>query len=228
MTAPTLESYTLPRGARVGPEAYARFAKAAEDVLRDYFEEVAKRGIQPGTCFCKCGESTTPAPRSAFKDGMLIGFPQRFCRGHQNIGVSQQKPRDFDESYYTVKPMGYKTDCWVWNKALRDGYAMFRVNSVTQGVHRWTYEKFKGTIPEGFEVDHLCRVRSCVNPEHLEAVTKEENIRRGNSAKITAEIAREIRRLRSEGVQAPVIAKMFGIGTSNVYKVQYRTAWVDV
>lgn len=46
-------------------------------------------------------------------------------------------------------------------------------------AHRLTYEKFVGTIPAGLVIDHLCRVTRCVNPDHLEAVTNKENIRRG-------------------------------------------------
>ena len=45
-------------------------------------------------------------------------------------------------------------------------------------VHRLSYEAFKGPIPEGMHIDHLCRVRNCYNPEHLEAVTQAENNRR--------------------------------------------------
>ena len=47
------------------------------------------------------------------------------------------------------------------------------------GAHRIVYELIKGKIPEGLFIDHLCRVRNCVNPDHLEPVTHEENIRRG-------------------------------------------------
>lgn len=48
------------------------------------------------------------------------------------------------------------------------------------GAHRYAYEHFIGPIPEGLQVDHLCRVRNCVNPDHLEAVTCRENVLRGD------------------------------------------------
>lgn len=49
-------------------------------------------------------------------------------------------------------------------------------------VHRVSYETFIGPIPKGLEIDHLCRVKVCANPEHLEAVTHQENVRRGDLA----------------------------------------------
>lgn len=73
--------------------------------------------------------------------------------------------------------------CWIYTGALdRDGYATFSVYGVgTLKVHRLMYEARVGEIPDGLEIDHLCRVRSCVNPEHLEAVTRRENSLRSES-----------------------------------------------
>lgn len=77
-----------------------------------------------------------------------------------------------------------KTDaCWVWTGALdREGYPVGRVNQVTVRVHRVVYAREVGPIPEGFEVDHVCQVRRCVRPDHLEAVTGAENRRRQGAA----------------------------------------------
>ena len=74
------------------------------------------------------------------------------------------------------------TGCWNWTAHInRDGYGMIRV-SREHGLgssHRVSYKLFRGVIPEGLELDHLCRNRACCNPEHLEPVTKRENQRRG-------------------------------------------------
>lgn len=73
------------------------------------------------------------------------------------------------------------TGCWLWTAALHDhGYGMIRVNRRTVRAHRMAYEALVGVIPHGLELDHKCRTRRCVNPEHLEAVTHDENMRRSS------------------------------------------------
>ncbi len=69
--------------------------------------------------------------------------------------------------------------CWEWKRGLgAGGYGQFYDGKVRR-AHRHSYEYFKGKIPKGLVLDHLCRVRNCINPEHLEIVTSKENILRG-------------------------------------------------
>lgn len=71
------------------------------------------------------------------------------------------------------------SDCWVWTGAKsRGGYGQFRINKEVVATHRLAYELLIGPIPDGLQLDHLCRNPSCVNPGHLEPVTMAENIRR--------------------------------------------------
>ena len=73
------------------------------------------------------------------------------------------------------------TGCWHWIGGRRGNYGEFWFNRKNVLPHRWSYEYFVGLIPEGLELDHLCRNTSCVNPRHLEPVTRQENVRRSNS-----------------------------------------------
>lgn len=70
--------------------------------------------------------------------------------------------------------------CWQWKGYINPkGYGEVRFDGRPQHAHRAVYMLLVGPIADGLHVDHLCRVRSCVNPEHLEPVTMHENIRRG-------------------------------------------------
>ena len=72
--------------------------------------------------------------------------------------------------------------CWPWVGRLQvDGYATISHELKEVRVHRLTYEWHKGVIPDGLVIDHLCRVRHCVNPDHLDAVTAYENFLRGDA-----------------------------------------------
>lgn len=75
-------------------------------------------------------------------------------------------------------------DCWVWVGARNDrGYGEFSIRSRRIKAHRWSYEYLRAEIPEGLSLDHLCRNRACVNPWHLEPVTRSVNLRRGNTTR---------------------------------------------
>lgn len=70
--------------------------------------------------------------------------------------------------------------CWEWQGLLRpDGYGSLTVAKCTKVAHRYAYELLVGPIPKGKTLDHLCRNRKCVNPDHLEVVTRGENVLRG-------------------------------------------------
>lgn len=70
-------------------------------------------------------------------------------------------------------------ECWEWNRKLdRHGYGHFKMDGRDWLAHRAAYHLIKGGIPAGLTIDHLCRNTRCINPDHLEAVTMRENLRR--------------------------------------------------
>lgn len=92
------------------------------------------------------------------------------------------------------------SNCWLLKTNAPNGYSRFRVgtsrNDPLLSGHRYSYEIHKGPIPNGLVIDHLCRVKNCVNPDHLEAVTSKENTNRG--------VLRDVVRNRS-----PIISAAF-------------------
>lgn len=84
-----------------------------------------------------------------------------------------------------LRHVEFTDTCWLWRGALNHGgYGVFspgRTSHPQIRVHRWAYECFVGSIPTGLQIDHLCFVRDCCNPDHLEVVTPKENSRRAKA-----------------------------------------------
>ncbi|SHJ58333.1 Helix-turn-helix [Nocardiopsis flavescens] len=97
-----------------------------------------------------------------------------------------------DRFWAKVDKTSSPSGCWLWTAGTDWwGYAEFSVNGQSRGAHRVAYAALVGPIPDGLTIDHLCRVRHCVNPGHLEPVSIRENTLRGNT--ITAANAAKTR-----------------------------------
>lgn len=157
-----------------------------------------------GYCECGCGETTT----------VYRGVPRRYVNGHTGRKTLR----------YRIEDRGYLTPCWVWQLHISNaGYG-------TEGVgcrlaHRVSYETHVGPIPEGMVLDHLCCIRECVNPDHLEPVTQAENVRRSRTAKLRREDVDEIKRLVAAGVSQRETARLLGVSHALVWQIQHGKSW---
>jgi len=90
-------------------------------------------------------------------------------------------------SRITVEDRGHTSPCWVSNRGTNEGgYTRIWHDRTTRATHRVAYEAFVGPIPAGLQIDHLCRVRACCRPDHLEPVTCRENLLRGDTVNARA------------------------------------------
>ena len=102
------------------------------------------------------------------------------------------EPPDPLENFMAKINLGGGADyCWIWEAAKVRGYGAIRVKGRTTYAHRFAYEQLVGPIPDGLELDHLCRIPACCNPAHLEPVTHAENVRRGITSRRDSKIRKE-------------------------------------
>ena len=129
---------------------------------------------------------------------------------------------------YKIEDRGHSTPCWVWQKwTTADGYGHKSHRGKTHLAHRVYYMQRHGddSIPEGAHLDHLCRTRSCVNPDHLEPVTHKENHRR--RSRFTQRQADELRLLRAkEKLSQSTLAERFEISRRYVRDILEGKCWI--
>lgn len=124
-------------------------------------------------CRCGCGQPTTIAPKTRKKYGWKKGEPIPYVKGHNGRAPAELR--------FWAKVEGLDAEgCWLWTAGTNYGYGQFNDGVTLRPVkaHRFAWELLRGSIPEGLVIDHLCFVRACVNPWHMELVTPSENARR--------------------------------------------------
>lgn len=119
----------------------------------------------------------------------------------------------------------FSDECWVWTGSRNNrGYGRVNIFGRVQYAHRLIVMAGMGEeIPEGMQVDHLCRNRACVRPSHLEVVTPSENTRRGLASKLSTEQAKEIQRRRWAGEKVIALALEFGVHHGQISRIARTT-----
>lgn len=170
-----------------------------------------------GYCHCGCGRKTNTAKISSSSKGWVKGEPLKFIRYHvSNVKRRNPKPWIVDDA----------TGCWLYTgpKGAK-GYGRIMIDRQNRLAHRHFYEQLVGPIPEGLQLDHLCRNTSCVNPDHLEPVTPIENIRRSEKIVMTSE-RKEIAKKLEGTMSYAAIAREIGVSLTTVWNFLNGRSWV--
>lgn len=129
-----------------------------------------------GDTHCSVSDCAKPA---RLKGWCVAHYTRNRRNGDPETRISGRGLPEAERFWRRVNAEG---PCWIWTGARTgSGYGNFRVGDTVVVAHRYAWENLVGPIPEGMVLDHLCRVRCCVNPEHLEVVTVAENTLRGMS-----------------------------------------------
>lgn len=148
--------------------------------------------------------------------------------GPKPIRDSQLRPNQLKRfSNYVVDANG----CWIWTGRLdrKHLYGLTSHNNRPTMAHRLFYEHFVGAIPDGYVVHHKCSVPACVNPDHLEPLSVQENIWRKPNLKLTPKQVEEIRYLGNTiGVAATTLSGQFGVPARHIRRVLTGGQWLAV
>jgi hypothetical protein len=140
--------------------------------------------------------------------------------------------------FFWKKCIAIDSGCWIWlGSGTHDGYGQTKINRKQVYAHRASYAANSRELMSGYEIDHLCSNRGCVNPAHLEQVTHTENVRRGRRADSRGEknpaavlTADDVRQIRTIGRSMTLveIAKKFGVSFPAVHKILSGRTWRSV
>lgn len=158
--------------------------------------------------------------------GHVGGEPKFYRQGHQGRKALAEY---LTTEYYALEDKGHGTPCWIWAQSehAASGYGQFNNRVSRSNAHRAVFEIYHDiTLPKRLVLDHLCRQRTCVNPDHMEPVTVAENTRRGRSTKLTLEDVAQIEALYFDGLYSQrELAGRFGVSQTQVSRILNGHRW---
>lgn len=133
---------------------------------------------------------------------------------------------------YDIEP---EKGCWIWKGSKsKNGYGQIKVNKTTKEVHRVSYQEYKGKIPTGMIVRHICDVKHCLNPDHLILGTHKQNMKdmtdrnrqakgeKAGNSKITEKLVISIFKDKRKNVE---IARYYGVNRHTVSDIKRGKSW---
>jgi HNH endonuclease len=176
-----------------------------------------------GLCQCGCGIETSIATRNRKDRGWVKGEPVPFIHGHNPTLPLLTRIGRFWSRVKLFPTSGWP-DCLEWGGFINaNGYGVCSCfNGISRSAHRVAYILTFGPIPDGLEPDHLCKNTACINPFHLEPVTKTVNIRRSSITRLSETLAVEI---RTSTESERTIARRLGVHRCTVNAVRRGVTW---
>lgn len=126
--------------------------------------------------------------------------------------------QDVEPRFWAAITMEPNCGCWLWMAGTTRGYGVISHNRKKKYAHRLAHELFKGPIPNGYQIDHLCRVIACVNPAHLEAVSPKTNVLRSEAP--TAKFARRTHCERGHPLSGKNLLTYAGVRVCRTCKIE--------
>lgn len=179
----------------------------------DWRLSMADSTVPYGYCKCGCGQKTKLSPLTRPKHGWVKGQPLFYIKGHSN----------------KISGKRYKVDdngCWIWQGPIAEsGYGM----ASTTWAHRHVWQQHNGEIPSGVQLHHICEVKSCVNPSHLELLTvADHRMKHGGVPSLRTFSEEAVRAIRRSRLSCEKLGQVFKASNSTIHLIRTRKTYKEI